>query len=94
MHLLQFQMSKIILIIILDLSDKCPPEMLPETLLKFTDIMAISAKESIDDMLMVKEKLRSRLDAIALMEQEENSPGETLYLDLREQLKEKGPKLV
>lgn len=84
----------IYIIIILDVASKFPTEMQPETLLKFTDIMAISAKESIADMLMVKERLRHRLDTIALMEQEEDPSGGDVYSELRHQLKEKGPKLV
>ncbi|KAK9879465.1 hypothetical protein WA026_006535 [Henosepilachna vigintioctopunctata] len=65
----------------------------PENILKFREIIPISAKNSKDDIAFVKNKLRKHLDILAeeKINDEENF---NLYQNVREHMKEKAPKLV
>lgn len=55
--------------------------------------MAISAKERTDDIDQVKAALRHILDVAAELEQKENDSAEMLH-QLKESMREKGPRLV
>lgn len=70
-----------------------PHEMRPERPIKFSEIMAISAKERADDIDQVKVALRHILDVADELEQKENDSAEILH-QLKESMHEKGPRLV
>ncbi|ENN74408.1 GTP-binding protein 10 homolog [Dendroctonus ponderosae] len=64
----------------------------PNKPINFTDILAISAKESQSDVLKVKTRLRNLLDLVS--ELNESSDSEDVYSDLKKPFVEKGPVLV
>ncbi|KAK4879554.1 hypothetical protein RN001_007700 [Aquatica leii] len=81
---------------ILNLGDvfyEYPDEMKPEKPLIFDDVLAISAKEGINDINLVKEKIRHLLDVYAEAKKEKETE-KSEFLSIRESLNEKGPKLV
>lgn len=69
-----------------------PDDFIPKQILKFYDIIPISAKESPKDIESVKSKLRKLLDVLHEMEIRE-SQGE-IDENFVNSLKEKGPALL
>ncbi|XP_066254789.1 GTP-binding protein 10 homolog [Euwallacea similis] len=67
-------------------------EVRPKSILKFTDVLPISAKTSDDDIKMVKRRLRTMLDVMSEMGAKEEVID--LYNDTRQSLAERGPSLV
>lgn len=61
--------------------------------MKFRDILPVSVKNKVEDINLIKNKLRKHLDIIA---EEENTEVSNLdlYQDIRKKMEEKGPKLV
>ncbi|XP_044266666.1 GTP-binding protein 10 homolog [Tribolium madens] len=76
-----------------DAARQYPEEMRPENFLKFSEVMAISAKEKSDDVEAVKQRLRRMLDVLAQLEQDDSKIYD-VYKDVRNNLTEKGPRLV
>lgn len=71
-----------------------PEEYIPETLLHFDEVLAISAKSGVKDEIdFVKDKLRFLLDLYASNEEEDESV-KNLAQNLKDKLKEKRPVLV
>lgn len=68
-----------------------PDELRPSQTLKFYDIVPISAKESPNDVEMVKLKLRNLLD---VLHENEIRESENAIGDLENSFKEKGPALM
>ncbi|KAJ8980050.1 hypothetical protein NQ317_012890 [Molorchus minor] len=74
-----------------------PEEMKPTKFLKFCDIIPVSAKENVEDVEVVKDRLRKMLDVLTELEAKEQKKEEentNLYEDLRKGVSEKGPALV
>ncbi|EFA04101.2 GTP-binding protein 10 homolog [Tribolium castaneum] len=76
-----------------DAARQCPEEMRPENFLKFSDVVAISAKEKSDDVELVKQRLRRMLDVLAQLENDDSKTYD-VYKDIKDNLSEKGPSLV
>ncbi|KAJ3655354.1 hypothetical protein Zmor_014488 [Zophobas morio] len=78
-----------------DVAEKYPEDRRPQIPLKFSEIIAISAKESTDDVKLVKQRLRRVLD---VMTQTENSQQDSdiydMYNNLKTNVNENGPRLV
>lgn len=69
--------------------------MRPSKILKFCDIIPISAKEKTEDVRLVKDRLRTLLDVLAELEtKEENEENAELYEKARQSVAERGPALV
>lgn len=73
-----------------DFMKELPVDIKPKRLLKFCDIIPISAKEHTQDIELVKWKLRNLLDALYELEEDENQDSDSL----RESARERGPKLL
>ncbi|KAF2885189.1 hypothetical protein ILUMI_20986 [Ignelater luminosus] len=72
-----------------------PEEVRPEKALEFDEILAISAKEGGEDIQLVKDKIRDILDVHAeIAREKELEQNADMMHNLRESLKEKGPRLV
>ncbi|XP_018574706.1 GTP-binding protein 10 homolog isoform X2 [Anoplophora glabripennis] len=72
-----------------------PEEMRPNKILKFCDIIPMSAKESTGDVDLVKDRLRKLLDVLADLEaEEEDKEKADLYGKMRKSMVERGPSLV
>ncbi|RZC36578.1 MMR HSR1 and/or GTP1 OBG domain containing protein, partial [Asbolus verrucosus] len=71
-----------------------PENMKPAKVLKFSDIMPISAKESSEDVEKVKQRLRRLLDVMAQLQNSEDGSVTSDVYDVKETLTEKGSKLV
>lgn len=72
-----------------------PEEVRPEKALEFDEILAISAKESGEDIQLVKDKIRDILDVQAeIAREQELEQNAEMMRNLKETLKEKGPQLV
>ncbi|KAF5297708.1 hypothetical protein FQA39_LY12039 [Lamprigera yunnana] len=82
---------------ILNLGDifyEYPDEMKPEKPLIFDDILAISAKESLNDIDLVKNKIRQLLDNYAEVKKEQERDEFEHLSAVKQTLIERGPKLV
>lgn len=67
----------------------------PKKLLKFFDVMPISAKESENDINMVKLKLRHLLDVVAELQMKElDEENAGMLEDIKKSQREKAPLLV
>ncbi|CAG9768548.1 unnamed protein product [Ceutorhynchus assimilis] len=64
----------------------------PTNMLYFSDIIAMSARESEEDIKKVKHRLRTLLDVMS--ELENKNEGEDVYGDMKKSMTEKGPVLV
>ncbi|CAH1993901.1 unnamed protein product [Acanthoscelides obtectus] len=69
-----------------------PSEIRPENILKFCDIIPVSAKERPADVEYVKNRLRNLLDVLAELEQQEQLKANSgLYQEIRQKISEKQP---
>jgi DNA-binding TFAR19-related protein (PDSD5 family) len=78
-----------------EIAKKYPDNIRPENVLKFTDILTISAKEKLEDVELVKNRVRKLIDVMVQLENSENvSNIHDVYNNLKDALSEKGPNLV
>ncbi|XP_017777744.1 PREDICTED: GTP-binding protein 10 homolog [Nicrophorus vespilloides] len=72
-----------------------PEEYRPEQALKFEKVLAISAKENVEDIGMVKTKLRKTLDVFAEIQEEgKQEDNSDMFKKMKDDLKERAPLLV
>lgn len=79
-------------LILSDVAKQYNEDMRPEQTLKFSEIVAISAKEKSEDVELVKQRLRRMLDVLAQLENNEDDSN--TYQDLKRSSSERGPSLV
>jgi GTPase involved in cell partitioning and DNA repair len=78
-----------------EIAKKYPDNIRPENVLKFTDILTISAKEKLEDVELVKNRVRKLIDVMVQLENSEDvSNIHDVYNNLKDALSEKGPNLV
>lgn len=74
---------------------KYEEELRPEIPLKFSEIMAISAKHRTSDIEILKNKLRHLLDVYSETSDTDDSDVDAkLYKSARQAVEERGPKLI
>lgn len=80
---------------VLDFFETYPEETRPSKILKFCDIIPISAKENTDDVRIVKDRLRKLLDVLVELDaKKEIEDNAELYEKARQSVSERGPALV
>lgn len=62
--------------------------------MKFSNIIPISAKENEKDIILVKQKLRTMLDILDEVSNQDKNKTDDLYKDIKSSTIEKGPQLI